>query len=265
MKKLLIASVALAVASLGGPALAADMPLKAPPPPVPVFTWTGCYVGLSIGTNYGRARHTETAGSFLTPGSRTPTVFVGQDITDPFNLSGLMGGAQGGCDYQFAGGWVIGVAVDWSKTNKEGQRDEGLIGFENWVSSTKESWLGTARLRLGWAVTDKWLWYVTGGGAWARFDTAEWLTSLPASRSFTQTDWRGGWTVGVGTEYNVGYGWSITSEFLYVDFGTYRTFTTVPFTAPGIITNRDVRVQDYIWRVGMNYRFGWTPAVVARY
>jgi hypothetical protein len=24
-------------------------------------------------------------------------------------------------------------------------------------------------------------------------------------------------------------------------------------------------VQDYIWRVGMNYKFGWTPAVVAKY
>jgi outer membrane immunogenic protein len=264
MKKLLIGSVALAAASLGGPALAADMPLKAPPPPVVVYNWTGCYLGLSIGTNYGRARHTETAASFFAPGSRTPAVFAGQDITDPFNLSGLLGGAQGGCNYQFAGGWVIGVEVDWSVTNKEGQRDEGPILFSNWVSSTKERWLGTARLRLGYAVTDKWLWYVTGGGAWAKFDTSEWLTSNPVGRSFIQSDWRGGWTVGVGTEYAVGYGWSIKSEFLYFDFGTYNTFTTGLF-APGTLTHRDVRVQDYIWRVGMNYKFGWTPAVVAKY
>ena len=32
------------------PAMAADMPLKAPPPPpAPVFTWTGCYLGGSVG------------------------------------------------------------------------------------------------------------------------------------------------------------------------------------------------------------------------
>src|SRR5215471_5583900 len=130
MRNLLIGSVALAAASLGGPALAADMPLKAPPPVV-VYNWTGCYLGLSIGTNTGRARHTETAASFFAPGAggRAGVIVPGQDITDPFNLSGLMGGAQGGCNYQFAGGWVIGVEVDWSVTNKEGQRDEGAIGF----------------------------------------------------------------------------------------------------------------------------------------
>jgi outer membrane immunogenic protein len=265
MKKLLIGSVALAAASLGGPALAADMPLKAPPPVI-VYNWTGCYLGLSIGTNYGRARHTTTANSFFVPGAHGGAApFAGTDITDPFNLTGMLGGAQGGCNYQFAGGWVIGVEVDWSITNKEGQRDEGAILLQNWVSSTKERWIGTARARLGYAVTDKWLWYVTGGGAWAKLDTSEWFTPNPVATGFTQTDWRGGWTVGVGTEYAVGYGWSIKSEFLYVDLGTYRTFTTVPFNRIGILTNRDVHVQDYIWRVGMNYKFGWTPAVVARY
>ncbi len=50
MKKLLLASVS--VVMLAMPALAADLgtrpTYKAPPavaPPVPVFTWTGCYIG----------------------------------------------------------------------------------------------------------------------------------------------------------------------------------------------------------------------------
>src|SRR5262249_10574870 len=113
----------------------------------------------------------------------------------------------------------------------------------------------------------KWLWYVTGGGAWAKFDTTEWLSGSPTTTTFTQTDWRGGWTVGAGTEYALGYGWSIKGEFLYVDFGTYNTFTGGPLPQ-GTLEPREVRVRDYIWRFGMNYKFGWvgkSPAVVARY
>ncbi len=51
MKKFLLGSVALA-AVIAGPAMAADMPLKAPPPP-PVFSWTGCYVGIEGGGRLG--------------------------------------------------------------------------------------------------------------------------------------------------------------------------------------------------------------------
>src|SRR5207247_2684925 len=48
MNKLLIGSVALA-AIAAGPAMAADMPLKAPPPMVSYYDWTGVYLGASIG------------------------------------------------------------------------------------------------------------------------------------------------------------------------------------------------------------------------
>jgi outer membrane immunogenic protein len=293
MKKLLIASAALAVTSLGGPALAADMPLKAPPPPVPVFTWTGCYVGLSGGESYGRSEVNAVAGTFATRGtgvangSQVVRLPAGTSIVDPFDLSGFIGGAQGGCNYQF-GGWVIGIEGDYSRTNKEGQRTEGPLGaafgFSNgsgWIDSIKERNISTVRLRLGYAVWDKWLWYVTGGGAYAKIDSSEFLLAASAlapfnsqiDRSFTQTDWRGGWTVGVGTEYSLGYGWSIKSEFLYVDLGTWNTLTSVPANAAGVphfFSPQERNLKDYIFRFGMNYRFGgWgigkAPAVVARY
>jgi hypothetical protein len=47
MNKILISGMALA-AMIAGPAMAADMPVKAPPP-VPVFSWTGCYIGIQGG------------------------------------------------------------------------------------------------------------------------------------------------------------------------------------------------------------------------
>jgi opacity protein-like surface antigen len=48
VKRLLLASTAVGALAVAGSALAADIPVKAPPPvvaPVPVFTWTGCYIG----------------------------------------------------------------------------------------------------------------------------------------------------------------------------------------------------------------------------
>src|SRR5258705_13431910 len=53
MKRFLLGSVALA-AMIAGPAMAADMPLKAPPPVV-VYSWTGCYVGGHVGGKSSRS------------------------------------------------------------------------------------------------------------------------------------------------------------------------------------------------------------------
>jgi outer membrane immunogenic protein len=85
------------------------------------------------------------------------------------------------------------------------------------------------------------------------------------TRVFTQTDWRGGWTVGVGTEYALGYGWSIKSEFLYVQLNKSAFFSP---TTPTALAEYDTKVRDYVFRFGMNYKFGWvgkSPAVVAKY
>ena len=46
MNKLLLGSMALAT-TLAGPAVAADMPVKAPPPPPAFHDWSGAYSGLT--------------------------------------------------------------------------------------------------------------------------------------------------------------------------------------------------------------------------
>jgi outer membrane immunogenic protein len=174
--KTLLASVVGLGALAAVPATAADMPLKAPPPVV-VYNWTGCYLGLSIGTNYGRSSGYETTAATQRPNSPTTLGLVGAvgPVTDSMGLSGLIGGAYGGCNYQ-VGAVVFGVEADWSVTNKEDQAFNVNINAPaagvglvvppaTAVFSLKERWLGTARLRVGYAVTEKWLWYVTGGAA----------------------------------------------------------------------------------------------------
>src|SRR6266446_9089748 len=270
MKKLFLGSVALVALGLVSPAaFAADRGVPAyapPPPPVPVYTWTGCYVGASAGSSYGTSTHRTVANSVLTGGALgapialPAAVAAGSNIADSFNLSGFIGGFQGGCNYQ-VGAWVWGVEVDGSATNKEGQAQEVPLapflgaGRNNWVSQTQERWLVTARARLGWTWWDKSMIYVTGGGAWAKIDSSEFLLGTVLNTGHQESNTRGGWTVGGGIEYALGYGWSAKGEYLYVKFDDFTTFTTAPFSS-GNIAPREVKLDDHIFRAGLNYKIG---------
>src|SRR6516164_9900799 len=124
MKKLFLGSVALLALGLGASAaMAAELrPPPPPPPPVPVYTWTGCYVGASAGYAGGKSNHTTVGNSVLTStgGPTAISAPAGTDIAGDLNLSGFIGGFQGGCNYQ-VGAWVIGFEGDGSATNKSGQ------------------------------------------------------------------------------------------------------------------------------------------------
>jgi opacity protein-like surface antigen len=73
MRKFLLCSVGL-VAILAVPAMAADMPIKAPPPPpVAYYDWSGAYIGLNVGETWydvDRAFPNAFRSGGLTPGSR---------------------------------------------------------------------------------------------------------------------------------------------------------------------------------------------------
>src|SRR3954464_2054804 len=112
MKKLLFSSVALF--GLTATAMAADLPRRtvvAPPPvpyvAVPVFTWTGFYVGV----NAGGAFSTHDRDDFTTSGAfvgATPLTGFAAVSTNSNDRSGFAGGGQIGYNYQM-GSWVIGV------------------------------------------------------------------------------------------------------------------------------------------------------------
>jgi len=281
MKKLFLGSVALLALGLGAPAaFAAERPVPAPayapPPPVPVYTWSGCYVGASAGYSWGRTDGTSTTAGTQSlgegPGGTNVVILGGQQGRGPFEMNGMIGGFQGGCNYQ-VGSWVIGFEGDGSATNKSGQAfpilsreiagtDAGFLAVNpNSVAELQERWLATARGRLGWTGWwDKTMLYVTGGGAWAKVDFSRWVLGAQTTTGFQQSDWISGWTVGAGGEYALGYGWSVKAEYLYVDFGDYTTSTTCfafgPGCPRGLATNTQIsHLRDHIFRAGMNYRF----------
>jgi outer membrane immunogenic protein len=253
MKKFLLGSVALA-AMIAGPAMAADMPLKAPPPVV-VYSWTGCYVGGHVGGKSSRAD--------VAYGTNVLAIAPGTPATDSIYMSGALVGAQIGCQYQFAGGWLIGIEGDGSWTQSDGQGVE--TAFPAFRVQTTERWLATARGKLGYA-WDKWMVYATGGGAWAGLETKNWLSAFViagAGPAAIQQNTLNGWTVGFGAEYALGYGWSIKGEYLYMDFSesTYF-FPTHPVAGAEFRTH----LRQSVARFGMNYKFDWGYGpVVAKY
>ena len=269
MKKFLLGSVALA-AMVAGPAMAADMPLKAPPPVV-YYSWTGCYVGGHVG---GKSSRADTHWGAVSPAVNL-LFFPGTAVADSIYMSGALGGAQVGCQYQFAGGWLFGIEGDGSWTQSDGQsRVLGIAGLVpappglGLNEQVTEHWVATARARLGYA-WDKWMVFVTGGGAWAGvedkiftsiFVVAGNNNGLLANAISQQT--LSGWTAGFGAEYALGYGWSVKGEYLYMDFSNHTFFGTT--IAPFAEVN--LHLRQSVARFGLNYKFDWGYGpVVAKY
>jgi outer membrane immunogenic protein len=224
--------------------LARKAPAYAPPAALPVFTWTGCYVGIEGGGSWGHSKWTALTAS--NPAD------VGKTLTE-MDLSGGLFGGTVGCNYQFAGNWVIGIENDISWTNKKGSAFDIPPFNTNVINTIKENWLDTLRGRIGFT-WDRIFIYGTGGVAFAAvtatgFDTGG--SSAFVSESHTRT----GWTAGAGVEWAFLNSWSVKVEYLHVDLGK-----VVHFQPPVVVNNftfqtRDIEVTNDIVRAGLNYRF----------
>ena len=249
MRKFL--SVASICTLLAGPAFAADIPTKAPPPTPGGYSWTGFYVGLNGG--YGVGRNSTTLTNFTNPPPGA------QQFSDSWRLvpEGWSGGIQAGYNWQI-NQWVLGAEADFQGAN---QKDSACIlcspligGFQ---VEQKMPWYGTVRARLGWAAGPV-LSYVTAGWAFARInnDLTIFVPTFPTTAASTH-ETRSGWTFGTGIEAALTGNWTAKVEYLYMDLGT----TSVPLTTSGTGGSRtsvESEIRNRIIRVGLNYRIGPT-------
>ena len=262
MKKLLIAGAALA-ALIGTPALAADMPLKAPLPPAPAWSWTGFYLGGNIGYSVGRDPTNQFLNGIV--GGVGVNTILG--TTDDVSPIGFLGGGQIGYNWQMAPQWLIGIEADFQGADQRGSSCSLICGLETLTVQQKLDWFGTVRARMGY-VNGDYLWYVTGGGAYAEVETNESLSVSVAGAGAggflgglnMSTD-RGGWVVGGGVETHLWYNWTAKVEALYMDLGqitnTYAIAAGVfggPGSGPASVTVSS-NIRDYIFRTGLNYKF----------
>src|SRR5262247_1093242 len=112
MKYLALRSAALA-AMIAGPAMAADMPVRAPAPAVAYYDWSGAYAGFNIGAAWYDVTH-----HFTTPGAITPDVTT----SDRDGIFGFHAGAQ----WQW-GAWVLGVEAALSGCFNECREVSGIV------------------------------------------------------------------------------------------------------------------------------------------
>jgi outer membrane immunogenic protein len=304
----------LAAAAIGltaSAASAADLPRKAPayhppPPPPPIYNWTGFYLGGHFGAGWSRNELSE--GPFL--GDSADFGFNPGTNFGSHNGLGPLGGFQVGYNWQFANSpIVIGIEGEYSFANLKGDNSHatsfadsfvdcgvaclfGTTGFEqtNFAEriSTEVKDIATIAARLGVASgpQDRTLWYVKGGGAWAKTHFAEQFdysdlgcsqgfilvlggavncdaTNATGAASGDHSRW--GWLVGAGVEWGLWQNWSAKIEYDYMNFGSYDislsgtaqgTTNGAPFNS-NFQRSLHVDQQIHAVKVGLNYRFDW--------
>lgn len=286
MKKLWIASAALA-AVIGTPALAADMALKAPPPPaVAACVWCGWYIGVNAGYTWGNNTvNSVGAVSFINPlfpaGAGAVAGALATLGTNNFgvNTRGFIGGGQIGYNSQLSNNIVAGIEADiqgvaskhTATVNAFTSLAPGGFPNESYTSTAsatnKVNYLGTVRGRLGVTVTPAVLGYVTGGLAYGGVSSNTSIVAVeslgnppypPVAGASGFSGTRVGWTAGGGLEWMLVGKWSAKVEALYYDLGKVSSTLTLTQINAGVgpwgsaVVTSTTRFNGGIARAGLN-------------
>lgn len=293
----------LACVVLGGFAAsadAADMAVLGPyqPPPIaPLYSWTGCYIGVNMGGGAAPKSSVDTLGNFAPPGTSLG------DMT----ARGVAGGGQLGCDYQ-VGSWVFGVG---GLLDLSGMKGSDVLPTTILVNNSFVQTFATVTGRVGYTVLPNLLIYGKAGGAFVHdlYNIATptgqavpffagTMTVAPSTAVFNPSsvpalvfDNNGnaigivnvltpggraalvppgtivalgsksttGWTAGFGAEWAFAHApVSLSLEYSYMHFGS----TQVPFLSaivPGQVFPIDISQSIHTVLFGINLRFGNGP------
>jgi outer membrane immunogenic protein len=221
MKRLLLAGVALSVATA---ASAADMQArpysKAPPAAViAAYNWSGFYIGAMGGGGWGT-----DAGS------------------------GGFGGGTVGYNWQLPGSqFVFGIEVDAAGANlKDSFTEEVDVGvLTPATQDSKINSFGSVTGRAGFAM-DAVLLYAKGGFAWGNNKTTVSIPAFGATSSDSHT--HTGYTLGGGLEYMFAPNWSAKGEYMFTSLGSENYNLLGDQLASG-------NIDFHTIKVGVNYHF----------
>jgi outer membrane immunogenic protein len=188
------------------------------PEPLPTpFTWAGLYVGLHAG--YGWSSIDWQEG-----------IFSGSQDGE-----GWLAGGQIGFNLQ-SGRLVYGLEADATASWMEGGHA---------AAGHSVQWLYSVRGRLGLSTPDnRWLFYVTGGAAWADID----YSNTTGVGGYADTHF--GWVAGAGIERALAPNITARLEYLYYDFDKL----SAPPGALGVGSSElDPSMQTV--RFGINFKF----------
>lgn len=248
------ASFALALTAFGGPEplpSGKEMKQVAPAPP-PECNWTGFYIGLNVGGQWGHSEDRDIDG-YQGP--------VGGEWG--YDESGVIAGGQVGYNYQW--NWlVLGIEGDLGYMNLDGSGtsrfDRINLGSDT-SGKTDSDFYTTIRGRLGFA-WGHWLFYGTGGGIGVNLRTRviDDCDTGPCGDdriNASTTDFNWGWTGGGGIEYMFGCHWTIKTEYLryQLDDQNFSGGATFFGTPDGRFDFKGIGTEGNIVRAGLNYKF----------
>jgi opacity protein-like surface antigen len=231
-------------------ASAADLPAKAPvyapPPPLPVSNWTGCY--LNGGGGYGMYNQNHQ------------TTF---DTTSPDQTNGgggWFGTVGAGCDYQF-NTFVVGALVDYDFMDIHGNFSDTTFQL---VGAERQSSAWAVGARVGYLVTPAILMYINGGWTATRFDSVTLNLDPPSTQFFLGAQTFNGGFIGGGTEVVVpgwpGLYWR--NEYRFSSYQSANLPLTVDFIpGPQPMVHESKTVQ--MISTSLVWKFCWTPSVVS--
>ena len=239
-----------ALAYAGG---AAPVYAKAPAT-ASVYSWTGFYIGGSVGGGMASSRFDDPC-FYCSSAMPTGGFFTG--------------GGQVGYNYQFGNG-LVGVEADVNGNSDFKGSVLGGGGNDAMTVASKVGVSGTIRARSG-VIVDNALVYVTGGAAWANVrqtgvDVENFVRSptFGAPTGITAND-RGtlwGGVIGMGVEFALNSNWIIGAEFLHTVYqdGSANIVSANGTNACGNapVANCVIRNQltTDVARARLSYKFG---------
>jgi outer membrane immunogenic protein len=180
------------------------MPVVRAPGSLP-FIWQGLYAGLNLGGG----------------------------VSD---VGGFIFGGQIGYNWQ-VNRLVFGIETDLQYSGQD--HTSTIAGVPVPVTQDLD-WFGTFRGRVGYAVWDRWLPYVTAGIAYG--------TRAVSAGGFSASDTGVGWAIGVGVEYAINQAWSARLEYLHISLSDFTPVFGGVAVGAG-------RLDNDIFRGAVNYRF----------
>ncbi|HEV7611257.1 MAG TPA: outer membrane beta-barrel protein [Steroidobacteraceae bacterium] len=251
MKKFLLGTVGLVALGVAAPASAADMAVKAPPPPpmvAPIYNWTGFYIGANGGwaQSHNCWDFIPLTGAIIPDGCR--------------DRSGGVIGGQLGYRWQ-ASQWVFGLEAQGDWADLSNTRVSLLAPA--FSTRTKTDGIGLFTGQIGYAWNSALL-YFKGGAAVTsnRFSIVSTVTGNELAAA-SSTRWGG--VAGVGLEYGFTPNWSFGVEYDHLFMGdANNSFSAVNPIVVGAL-NRISQDVDMV-TLRLNYRFGGYGApIAARY
>ena len=231
-------------------AVAADMPVKAPPIVAAPYDWSGVYVGVHAGYGGGMKDWDGTIADFV--------------------ARGFLAGGQVGINKQISS-LVFGLELNGSWADISGSQTATFGGpiFGGTSAQTVRSridGLVTIAGRAGLAA-DRWFVFAKAGLTMAH-ETHSVNNNVNqigppvvnASVQVSGDETRLAPMLGFGAEYALGGNWSVKGEYDYFRLGTTTTTLRGTATVNGVTTpfRADQPIEEAIHavKVGVNYRFG---------